>query len=217
MNYYVIVEGEVEKKVYKEWIKFLNPTLDFVEKVSQLDGDKFYIISGHGYPYYLDMIEDAVEDIRNIEGETRLVISVDSEDFTRHEKFSEIDDHVRALNAPGLDYRVVVQHFCFEAWALGNKKIGPRNPSNAELRRFKAIYDVFEDDPELLPAFEGNNRAQFALLYLRRVISDRSPRLTYSKSSPGAVANQDFLNQLSLRLQSTGHIDSFDVFRTAFI
>jgi len=216
MNFYLLVEGDAEKAVYRQWIPELRAGVNYVDNPAEMQNDDFCIVSGKGYPYYLEMIAAAVDDTQNMEN-TRLIIAVDSEDLTRAEKFAEIDNVVRAHAHQGLDYRIVVQHFCFEAWALGNRRVGPRNPKADDLKRLKSIFDVMVADPEQLPPIDARNRAQTALLYLRAMLRDRSPKMIYSKSNPQILSTREYLQHLQDRTRDTGHIGSMQSFIDAFI
>ena len=99
----------------------------------------------------------------------KLIIAIDSEDQSRKEKYEEVNTFL--ANKPcAAKISIIVQHFCLEAWLLGNKRVGPRNPKSQELRTFKEYHDVLTNDPELLPSYpiENLNRAQFAFLYLKK-------------------------------------------------
>jgi hypothetical protein len=37
MNFYVVVEGRVEKDVYRSWIPLVNPELTYVEDFSKIN------------------------------------------------------------------------------------------------------------------------------------------------------------------------------------
>ena len=149
MNYYIIVEGITEKKIYKSWIPILNPLLKSVDFVDNLKDNNFFIMSGGGYPAYLDLIDGAIDTINSINSINRLIIAVDSEDNTKEAKKTEIDD-ILANKTCSCEVHVIIQHFCIEAWGLGNIKIGPRNPSTQIVKDYKLLYNVLTEDPELL-------------------------------------------------------------------
>lgn len=218
MNVYVLVEGPTEKLVYREWVPFSNSDLSYVEHPSMLNNDNFAIVSGGGYPQYLEGIENAVEDVANDPNADRLVVAIDSEDMTRQEKFNEVDTVILSQGA-GINYRIIVQHFCLETWGLGNRHVVRRLPRLSRLKEFLAIYDVRTDDPEGLPACPDAdwNRAQFAEVYLRAAFLDRYRNFTYSKKNPGALAERHYFDRLKERVDTTGHIDSILEFHTAFI
>ena len=198
MNIYIVVEGaSTEVKVYRNWIPLVNPSLVEVYDIDDVVADNYYLISGGGYPNLFRVIKNAVEDIRLNPQFSRLVVSIDSEENTFEEKNTEINDYIQGLN-PTTEYRIIVQHFCFEAWALGNRKFGPSKPKNAELKAYKALHDVMLHDPELLPALpsEELNRAQFAAKYLKLAISDKAGHITYSKGKPDVVAHPSYFEQL---------------------
>jgi hypothetical protein len=219
MNIYVVVEGMVgERKVYQHWIPLVNPSLSYVPHISDIEHDHFSIIAGGGYPQYYDVVENAIADVNDYGNIDRLVIVVDSEEMGYDEKHAEVKERVSRLRCVAA-ICIVIQHFCLEAWALGNRVIIRPNPHCPRLREYKRFYNVRVDDPELLPAYppEELNRAQFAAKYLRRALNDKYRNLTYTKSNPGALLHYKYLERLEQRLEQTGHIPSFDGFLTAFV
>jgi hypothetical protein len=225
VNYYVVVEGsQCEKKVFQKWIPLINSNLEFAPHITKVSDNSFHLVAGYGYPSYFDVIEGAIEDVASSTSPRfdRLIISVDSEDFSKEEKFLEVDQFVKErLDTPqkrSLDIRIVVQHFCFETWALGNRRLMSPNLREQELRDFVDMYDVSKLDPELLPANEKLelNRAQFAERYLRRLIGNSNPQLTYSKANPRYVAEEVFFHRVKGRAEQTPHIGSFKDFMAAF-
>jgi hypothetical protein len=219
MNIYVVVEGDVtEKLVYSRWVPYANGDLVEVAHPTEVVHNNFVIVSGQGYPQYRARIERAAQDVQRIRAFDRLVIAVDSEDKTFPEKYAEIDGIVRATRL-AKDYRIVIQHFCFEAWALGNRRIARRNSRDTALRQYRAFHDVVALDPELLPDYppEELTRTRFALKYFKALLRDRSPALRYSKSNPGPVQEQDYFEALIERLNASRHIPSFKAFLNAFV
>ena len=217
MNIYIVTEGITESIVYKKWIPQINPALSAVSTISDVDQNKFFIVSSMGYPFYFETIANAIEDVNHLKKFDRLVITIDSEEMSRIQKYDEVADFVRS-HPCRFNPRIVVQHFCFETWALGNRKIISPVPENRRLRQYKKFFDVRQFDPELLPALpeEEMNRAQFAEKYLRLALNDRYPTLTYSKANPKALLHTTYLEQVRLRATKTNHIDSFHEFLRAF-
>lgn len=219
MNVYVVVEGKAtEPAVYKSWIPLVNPRLSNVDYLPQVTQNHFIIRSGGGWPCLLGIVENAMEDIKTTGKFDRLVVAVDSEEATLEDRFNHIEQHILKL-APPCPYRIIVQHFCFEAWALGNRKIVPKNPTNETLKQYKALHDVSTLDPELLPSHyeQELNRAQFALKYLRLAIGDKGKHLSYSKNNPQVVAHPTYFQQLKERMLGSSHISSLKMFIDAFI
>lgn len=220
MNIYVVVEGEVgEKKVYKHWIPFVNPSLSHVDYPTQITVNNFYIISGNGYPNYMDTIKNAVLDVAsNSNAFDRLVIAIDSEDLTYTDKYNEINNLIQSLNC-NIDYKIIIQHFCLETWALGNKSIYTRHTGNSVLRDYKLIFNVSVDDPEILPPLpsENLNRAQFAEKYLRALLNEKFRRLTYSKKNPEVLFHPTYFERVKRRHLVDNHLASFGNFLSAFI
>ena len=218
MSIYVVTEGKAEAIVYRHWIVLVNPRLHPIDNLGDVGEDSFYIVSAKGYPYYFNVIDDAIEDTNQLHQFARLVISVDSEDMTREEKHTEITDHV-AQRQCRAEIRIVIQHFCFETWALGNRMVVRQNPSMQKLREYKQLFDVRVRDPELLPPKpdESLNRSQFSEKYLRLALNDRFRTLTYTKGNPQALIHPKYFDEVRNRLAATGHIDSFSHFLSAFI
>jgi hypothetical protein len=220
MNIYVVVEGRVvEKEVYTVWIPEVNGALSPATHIGSVTQNNFLIISSNGYPGYWETIEAGLEDVATSGIFHRLVICIDSEDMTLQDKYNEVDDFVKATPYAHINYKIVVQHFCFETWALGNRRIGSKNPQNEALRRYRSLYNVLKRDPEELPALpqENLNRSQFAEKYLRVTLNDKGKNLTYSKSNPKVVAHPKYYEEVSSRLAQTGHIRSFQAFVDAFV
>ena len=215
MNIYVLVEGKTEKVVYKTWIPYVNPDLTYVNYPVELADNQFAIVSAMGYPDYLELIDSAVEDVVSSAAIDRLVVAIDSEEMTRAEKYDEVEARIQSIDR-SIDYRIIVQHFCLETWALGNRRVVRALPQEANLKLFKGVYDVRVRDPGELPAYKEWNRAQFAYRFLRAAFRDRWGSLTYSKSNPSQLRNKSYLEQLDYRLSATGHIESFEAFKTAF-
>jgi hypothetical protein len=218
VNVYIVVEGNSsEPAVYRSWIREANPALTEANYLAQVTQNNFFMVSGGGWPFLLTIIDRAIADIKATGLFDRLVVGVDSEDMTLANRFSAIEQHILS-QAPSCEYRIIVQHFCLEAWALGNRKFIPRKPNNDALKSYKAIHDVTSLDPELLPPLQEEelNRAQFALKYLRLGIRDKGKHLSYSKNRPDVVAHPTYFHQLKERLASTGHIASFQAFVDAF-
>lgn len=218
MNIYVVVEGISETKVYPSWIKLVNKDLVRSDYIEDVIANNFYLIGGGGYPYIYAMIDNAILDTNDNLQFDRLVIALDSEDYCLQDRYQAIDSYVKAKN-PRVNVKIIIQHFCFETWALGNEKIVPKIPSDTVLKAYKAIHDVRIKDPELLLELaESNlNRSQFAFQYLKLVIRDKGKHVTYSKNKPDVVSHQKYFEALKERLNTTGHISSFRNFLEAFI
>lgn len=219
MNIYLVVEGPVgEKRVYTHWVPLVNPNLRLVNTLGEVASNNLLIISGGGYPNYFDVIRNAIEDVAANSHIDRLVIAVDSEEMSYTEKRQEILDYVRSTGA-SIDYRIIVQHFCLETWALGNQVVVARRPKDQKLREYREIFDVLTNDPELLPDYAPDrlNRSQFAAHYLKKILNEKYRTLTYSKSNPIALLHEKYFDRVKNRFRNTGHIASFDDFLKAFV
>lgn len=219
MNIYAVVEGPVgEKKVYAHWAPLVNKNLEVVDSIAAVTNDKLYMVAGGGYPGYFDVIADGARDVAVNATFDYLVVAIDSEEMTHAEKHQEVEEFIDGL-ALGISYRVIVQHFYLETWALGNREIVRRHPRDATLRRYRGILDVRVQDPELLPPLDDEQltRAQFAEKYLRRLLNERYRNLSYSKSDPSALLNNKYFKRVRARHRDTGHIASFADFLAAFV
>ena len=216
MNIYVVVEGKSEKPVYRKWIQFLNSNLTYVNDIFEIRNNNFSIISGSGYPQYFKVIKNAIADVNNVGNIDRLIIAIDSEDMTCNEKYNEVYNQIKDENCIAQLY-IIVQYFCLETWALGNKQVGPRNPHNSKLLVYKKTFNVLDKDPELLPSYppEELNRSHFALKYLKLMLKEK--HLTYTKTRPTALLHPTYFKEVKKRLETTGHILSFNVFLSSFI
>jgi hypothetical protein len=228
MNIYVVVEGEkTEKLVYASWISLINPQLTQALRIGDVDHNRFFIEGGGGLPYLFEVIEGALENVATISPNgyplfDRLVIVVDSEDMTLFDKNQEIQDFVNqkcAANAWVIDCRIIVQHFCFEAWALGNTRLFRGNIRDSRLMDYIAAYNVSLLDPELLPPkpSEELNRAWHAKKYLKMLFNEKFPKQGYSHTNPGPLCHPHYFWQIAQRRSTTGHVDSFGAVLTAFV
>jgi hypothetical protein len=217
MNIYTIVEGKSEKTVYPIWIPLANPALKLAETLDDVTENNFYIVSAGGYPQILDVIDNAIEDVNAIHVFNRLVISVDSDEAAFEERLKEIGEYVSKRSCR-TEIRIIIQHFCFETWALGNRQIIRKSPQDLRIRSYINMFDVRVKDPELLPANqqESLTRVRFAEKYLRAALNDRYSNLTYSKGNPSVLLNEGYFTQVKNRLDQTGHVASFSTFLDAF-
>ena len=158
MNIHVVVEGSnTEKSVYKKWVPCVNPDLKHVEQLSEVRSNEFSIVAGMGYPSYFDIIDAAIVDVEDHGDIDRLVIAVDSEDMDFEEKQIEICEHLGSAPNCVAETSIIIQHFCFEAWALGNRRIIRSNCQCPILREYKAFYNVHDRDPEKLHPYKDMN------------------------------------------------------------
>ncbi len=137
--------------------------------------------------------------------------------MTFDKKYSEIKEYIDNFNN-NITYKIIVQHFCIETWALGNKKIVKKSPKNETVKKYKKIFDVLKEDPEKLPENkeENLNRSQFANKYLRKLLNEQYKNLTYTKSNPQVLLHNKYYERVKDRMEKTGHINSFQKFIDVF-
>jgi hypothetical protein len=216
VRYYIVVEGAAsEKKVYPKWIPLVNANLVQIYDLADTRDNSFYLVSGDGYPNYLGIIENAIADMNSCGNFDCLVVGVDSEDMSCKAKYDEIKELLdgKLHNA---QYKIIVQHFCLETWALGNRQACRKNAQDAVLLEYKRFFDVRTSDTELLPPYKDMNRAQFAFRYLRAMLRDWYPGALYVKSRPDAITEGSYFSQIKKRFEETRHIQSFGALLGAF-
>ena len=219
MNIHMVIEGEkAMEQVYRTWIPVVNSQLIYVSHITKTIENNYSIVKGFGYPSYFDVIEGAIDDINTLGNLIdRLVIVVDSEEMSYTDKQLEIRQFL-SNHVCNARIFIVIQHFCFEAWALGNKKAFPKTIRSAEMLEYKKRFNVLSDDPELLPDFPKYrfNRSQFAYSYLQRMLREKHHHLCYNKAKSDVVAHSKYLKQLIERNKTTHHIRSIQSFIDAF-
>lgn len=208
MKFYVLVEGRrTEKKIYSSWFGYAFPGIAISKNIDNLPPDAIYVISGNGYPSYLERIESAVEDVNNLNyGFDALYICIDAEEMSSSAKTKEIRD-ILAQHTCNKPCYIIVQDPCIESWFLGNNQYIRRNPQDKELVDFMQFYNVINQDPENMPCPpEYSSRAQFHEIYFKAICRDRGKR--YTKINPGICQERSFLNSLVKRNSETDHISS---------
>jgi len=220
LNLYIVVEGRNgARKVYKDWIRYVNNKLNNIDYLNDLKDNNYYIVAGWGQPEIFDRIEAAVKDVNQIAEFDRLVVALDSEDIDEHNKFIEVRDFIDKIGCKK-QVKIVIQHFCLETWLLGNEKVFRKTPTDESLKRYYAKFDIRNLDPEILPRFEDWNRSQFAYEYLRAGMRDkrfeRGTRISYTKTNPGSVLQRGYFDQVVNRFKKKEQINSFGNFLAAF-
>lgn len=218
MNIHIILEGDsAAKEIYKHWIPLVNENLSYVDHISKIIDNNFSIVAGGGYPEYKPTILAGIADVNNYNNIDRLVIAVDSEEMSFKEKYDEITEHLSETPCNS-EIKIIIQHFCFEAWALGNTYIISHRTQDRQLIEYKRFYNVKINDPELLPAYSKDelNRAQFAYKYLRKALSNKYRTYSYSKRDAGPVLHEKYFKRINERLEKTKHMQSFNYFLEAF-
>lgn len=220
MNIYIVLEGERgSKKIYRKWIQIVNPELSAVNYLVDVKDNNYFILAGFGQPHFLERVDNAVEDVNNLGQFDRLVVGVDSEEFSEHEKYLEVSNRVDRIGCR-VEVKYVIQHFCLETWLLGNIHMFRRNAGDVDLVEYMNIFNIRVNDPEDLPNYETRawNRAQFAYHYLRAGIRDvhRGNR-SYTKKNSSVVAREGYFTQVKRRCIDEEHIQSFNSFLNAFV
>lgn len=215
MNLYFIVEGRrTEKKVYPEWLNFLIPELQRVNWAFEATLNNYFLFNGNGFPALLhNHLKKSIEEINELRRFNYLILVLDVDETTVEFRINEVNNFIKENNLQLIDCELVIipQDKCIETWFLGNKTIFKSNPQNLKLRDFVRFYNVKENDPELMPIFEGfNTHSQFHADYCTEFLRERNIR--YSKNNPNGVVEELFLNRLIERTKESNHIKSFKTF-----
>ena len=206
MNLFVLVEGRrTEKKVYQSWIAHAFPDMEQAAAVEGLEGNHYFLLSGNGYPAYLERIRASLEDIEKHGKIDCFLICIDTEEEEPEAKRQEITAEITCDVCP---VHVILQNPCIETWFLGNRAMMKRHPQSQTLREWKRFYDVSQENPEKMgcpPQFEV--KAEFHLKYLKEMLAERNQ--FYTKKKPGCVTSANYLEQLIARFSETGDLTSF--------
>ena len=212
MNLYFLVEDSGSgKKIYESWIKLYFPNIAKVDASHLVRENNCVVVSGKGYPSYLNRIPESLQDITEHGGFDHFFICIDTEEMSCEEKKMEIESLL--ISAPSFNNtHIILHHCCIETWFLGHAKMMKSQPEGETLRRFKNFYDVSIRDPELMPTFDGYHvRAQFHFKYFQEMCREHHG-VYYSKASCGVVFERHFLEELKDRIRRTNHLGSFSGF-----
>ena len=215
MNLYFIVEGRrTEKKVYPEWLNFLIPELKRVNWAFEATLNNYFLFNGNGFPALLhNHLKKSIEEINELKKFNYLVLVLDVDETTVEFRINEVNNFIKENYLQLIDCELIIipQDKCIETWFLGNKTIYKSNPQNVELREYVKFYNVKDNDPELMPVFDGfNTHSQFHADYCTEFLRERNIR--YSKNNPNGVVEEVYLNRLIERTKETNHIKSFKTF-----
>lgn len=229
MNLLFLVEGgKTEPKVYKAWLQHLFPSLTFVVRPEDMTMNTYRIIAGNGYPSMVDRqnnnsevsrLEACLIDIEKFGNVNHFFICIDSEEHSYtarfHELKSKLDDLKSGYNIDSskTEIHIIIQHCCFETWALGNAEIPNEYPllrSSTILSDFQAYYDVLVNDPEEMSCCPTgrtfSTKARFHKRYIKEYLKQFG--LSYSEGNPKVVADKKYLDALKKRCESMNHLSS---------
>ncbi|MCK4764754.1 MAG: hypothetical protein KAW12_21325 [Candidatus Aminicenantes bacterium] len=213
MNIYFLVEGFTEKKIYPQWLSYLMPGLEQVERFDEVENRNYYIFTAGGYPSILEEVKNAAENINDCGKYSHLVVCLDADEFTVEERKEEVAKTFRGASFElKAELVVIVQNRCFETWFLGNRKVYPRNPQDERLRDYTKFYNVSEKDPEIMEKFPGFNRiAQFHGDYLKRMLGEKN--IPYTKKNPRGVRESAYVEALQKRIKDKpGQLETLKTF-----
>lgn len=215
MNLYFIVEGRrTEKKVYPEWLSFLIPELNRVNWAFEATSNSYFLFNGNGFPSLLhNHLSNSIKEVNDLKNFNYLILVLDVDETTVEFRINEVNNFIEDNNLKLIDCELVIipQDRCIETWFLGNKSIYKSNPQNLALRNYVKFYNVKDNDPELMPIFNGfNTHSQFHADYCTEFLRERNIR--YSKNNPNGVIEEVYLDRLIERTKETNHIKSFKNF-----
>lgn len=215
MNLYMIVEGKkTETTVYPAWLNILAPRLRRVNDPRALTDNCYYLFSGAGIPSIYNHVCNAILDIQQInKGYYKydyLLICLDTEEGSRADIDREYNKYLlkNKVNPLGVNVIICEQQVCMESWFLGNRFIFKQNANTPDFIDCVRHYDVSTDNPELMPSFDcEKNKAEYHYYYLKKMFAERN--MVYRKNKTEEVQQVDYLNQLIMRYETTGHISTF--------
>ncbi|MFM6181760.1 MAG: hypothetical protein ACKPA8_09690, partial [Dolichospermum sp.] len=229
VNLLFLVEGgKTEPKVYKAWLQHLFPSLTFVVRPEDMTINTCRIIAGNGYPSMVDRqkknpevsrLEACLIDIVKFGNVNHFFICIDSEENSYTDRFHEVksklDDLKSGCNIDSskTEIHIIIQHCCFETWALGNAEIPNEYSSivsSTVLSDFQAYYDILVNDPEEMsscpPGYIFRTKAKFHERYLKEYLQQFG--LSYSKKDPKVVEGKKYLDALKKRWELMNHLSS---------
>lgn len=222
MNLYFLVEGAVtEMEVYPRWIDRLLPHLKQVERADEATDDTYFIVSPGGYDSMLSELGEAFDTVNTVGKYDFLILVTDTEMLSSEERIEEVREFIteRKLTLKKAELVIITQQCCIETWFLGNRRFCKREPEGADLQKYFAFFNVWEDDPELMekPKWFRGSRAKFHGAYLNLVfqerLANRAHYNSYNKSNPRYVQEKSFLIQLQRRVtDEPSHLKSFQAF-----
>lgn len=215
MNLYFLLEGKrTELKIYPKWISYLLPHFKRVPTPHLAKKNTYFMISGQGYPSLLDNhLRNSIEDINETGLFDYLVILLDTEEDTVESRVNNVNSYVVKNNLilNNCKLKIIPQHRCIETWLLGNTKVFPRTPENEILKQYIDFFSVLENDPELLPCYDGfTTHAQYHYDYLKKILAEKNIR--YSKVNPSDAMDKYYLENLIQRTSTSSHLPSLNNF-----
>ncbi|MFM6000855.1 MAG: hypothetical protein ACKPCI_03070, partial [Dolichospermum sp.] len=142
-----------------------------------------------------------------------------SEEHSYTARFHEVKSKLDALksgyniDSSTTEVHIIIQHCCFETWALGNAEISNEYPlirSSKVLSDFKTYYDVLVNDPEEMsccpPGHTFSTKARFHKRYIKEYLKQFG--LSYSNKNPKVVECKKYLDALKKRCESMNHLSS---------
>ena len=218
MNVYIIVEGQsTEPIVYTAWLQILAPQMIKIDDAWDVDENNFYLFSSKGIPSIYKHVANAIIDINNINAEDKgkydyLIVCLDTEEETREYIEEQISKAIAEVGVKLKDTKLLVfeQKVCMETWFLGNRRVFKYNAQDELFLNYISEYNVHDMDPEGMENLRPerfSTKAQFHLDYLKKMLKERN--IHYTKSRPGDVCQQSYLEELISRYDDTKAIKSF--------
>lgn len=205
MSAYILVEGRrTEPKIYPSWLRFFKPEYSRVSAPSEVNENKYFLVSGYGYPNIINQIESSLEDIFENPDIENLIIIVDreeeEEEDLRNFIFEKVNEAREKIGIDDIQVQLIIQVRSIETWLLGNKAIFKRNPTDIKLGEYLNYYRVDNMNPELMGKHTFNTHAQFHSDYLKRIFNERN--IKYSKKNPGDARKEFYFNELVHRTEA---------------
>jgi hypothetical protein len=194
-------------------MEHLLPELKRVKNYRDVDNNNYYLISGGGYPSIYNHLKNAIKEVNSIQKYDYLILCLDADESTVNERIQQINNFIEkeGLKLRSTGFKIIVQNRCLETWFLGNRVVYPRQPKRKTFREYSKFYNVSIDDPELMKLYIGfKSISFFHYSYLKEMLLER--HIKYTKNTPRAVTEPQYINQLIARVEDTEHLQSLKDF-----
>lgn len=214
MNLYFLVEGKTEMELYPEWLFYLFPQLEKVDRYNQVIENQYYIASGDGYPSVLnnDYVKNAIQDINQYGKYDYLVLVIDSDGYSDRKATIEKYLIENDIVLQDCQLEIIVQNVCIETWLMGNIAAYPVDiQQNKNFLSYHQHYNVSENDPELMQSpVSKPSVSKYHFMYLAEMLK---PNKRYSKTNVNNVSDLVYFEEMKKRVTTnTTHLNSFQAF-----
>lgn len=220
MNLYFLTEDSKSfRKVLPAWLRYMLPTISEIKSIHDFrrNGNQYMTQDGGGYPSIRNRVDETIRTF--VENHVPLdcfVVCWDGDARSDAEIRADMDAFqtiFERYHVP-FDYKLMVMDRCFETWLLGNRAAYPQDNMRESFVPFAGFYNVSVNDPEkmLRPMGWTLSVSRYHGRYLQEMLRSSTPKMNYSKRSPGAVTEENYWKEMCLRVEQTKDLRSFAEF-----